>query len=121
MDQLAAGVRAAIEVAATGPPVSDRKFNKDGEFIAYGLKVPAWRALMRGFRPLIRELSLDQRLDLAEALFAEGEGWLGHSAIYVLSLSVRDRLRRWMAELYASSIVCQLPELTHSLSKVDAR
>lgn len=89
MDQLAGGVRAAIEAAATGPPTPDRKFNEDDEFVAYGLKTDAWRAIMRGFRPRFAGLSLDERLSLAEALLAEREGWLGHSGIYVLALSVR--------------------------------
>jgi 3-methyladenine DNA glycosylase AlkD len=87
---LATEIRAAIESAATRPPAPDRKFNKDDEFIAYGLNTPAWRAIMRSFRPRIRALPLEERLDLADALFAEGEGWLGHSAIYVLALSVDE-------------------------------
>jgi 3-methyladenine DNA glycosylase AlkD len=90
VDQIAADVRAAIEAAATGPPTPERKFNKNDEFVAYGLNTPAWRAIMRGFRPRIRALSLDERLSLADALLADGEGWLGHSAIYVLALSVRE-------------------------------
>jgi 3-methyladenine DNA glycosylase AlkD len=90
VDQLADKIRAAIQSAATGPPAPERKFNKDEEFVAYGLNTPAWRAIMRGFRPRIRALSLDDRLSLAEALFAEGEGWLGHSAIYALALSVHE-------------------------------
>ena len=87
---LGAEMRAAIAAAASSPPTPDRKFNKDDKFIAYGLKTDAWRAIMRGFRPRIRELSLDERLALADTLFGEGEGWLGHSAIYVLGLSVRE-------------------------------
>jgi 3-methyladenine DNA glycosylase AlkD len=87
---LAQEIRAAIESAATGPPSPERKFNKNDEFVAYGLKTPAWRAIMRGFRERIAVLSLDDRLSLAETLFAEGEGWLGHSAIYVLALSVPE-------------------------------
>src|SRR5438128_6461228 len=86
VDQLVAEIRAAIEGAATRPPAPDRKFNKDDELIAYGLNTPAWRAIMRSFRAL----PLEERLDLADALFAEGEGWLGHSAIYVLALSVDE-------------------------------
>jgi len=86
--ELVAEIRTAIESAATGPPTPDRKFNKDDEFVAYGLNVPVWRKIMREFRSRLRALSLDQRLDLAEALFAQGESWLGHSAIYVLALSV---------------------------------
>ena len=90
MDQIAAEIRAAIEAAATGPPKPERKFNKNDEFVAFGLNTPAWRAIMRGFRPRIQALSLEARLQLAEALFAQGEGWLGHSAIYVLALSVHE-------------------------------
>ncbi len=90
VDQLGADIRAAIKAAATSPPVPDRKFNKNDEFIAYGLNTPAWRAIMGGFRARIQALSLDDRLELADALLAEGEGWLGHSAIYVLALSVRE-------------------------------
>jgi 3-methyladenine DNA glycosylase AlkD len=90
VDQLAADIRAAIEAAATGPPTPERKFNKDDEFIAYGLNTPAWRAILRGFRPRIIALMLNERFSLADALFAEGEGWLGHSAIYVLALSVHE-------------------------------
>ncbi|HEV8574470.1 MAG TPA: DNA alkylation repair protein [Dehalococcoidia bacterium] len=82
-------IRQAIEKAAGGrAPAPDRKFNKDDEFVAHGLNVPAWRAIMREFRPRFRALSLEERLELAEALLTEGEGWLGHSGIYVLALSV---------------------------------
>jgi 3-methyladenine DNA glycosylase AlkD len=91
VDDLVAEIRDAIEDAAGHrPPSPDRKFNKDDEFVAYGLKVPAWRGIMRGFQPRFRALSLEERLGLAEALFDEGEGWLGHSAIYVLTLGVRE-------------------------------
>ena len=89
--ELVREVRAAFEAAAGHtPPAPERKFNKDDEFVAYGLKVPTWRAIMRGFRPRLRTLSLDERLALAEALLHEGEGWLGHSGIYVLALSVGE-------------------------------
>lgn len=90
IDALAADIRAAIAAAATGPPTPDRKFNKDDEFIAYGLKTDLWRAVMRPFRPRFAALSLNERLDLAEALLAQRIGELGHSAIYVLALSVRE-------------------------------
>jgi 3-methyladenine DNA glycosylase AlkD len=90
VDQLGADIRAAIKATATGPPTRDRKFNKNDEFVAYSLKTPAWRAIMRGFRPRIQVMSLDDRLELTDALLAEGEGWLGHSGIYVLALSVQD-------------------------------
>ena len=90
MDQVAAEIRAAIEAAATGQPKPERKFNKNDEFVALGLNTSTWRAIMRSFRPRIKTLSLDERLQLAEILFAQGEGWLGHSAIYVLAISAGD-------------------------------
>ena len=90
-DDLVAEVRAAIEAAAGHrPPSPDRKFNKNDEFVAYALKVPTWRAVMHGLRPQFKALSLEERLQVAEALFNEGEGWLGHTAIYVLALSVNE-------------------------------
>jgi 3-methyladenine DNA glycosylase AlkD len=91
IESLVAEIRGAIEAAAGNrPPSPERKFNKEDEFVAYPLKTPAWREIMRGFRPRLRILSLEERLDLADALFAEGEGWLGHSAIYVLALSAGE-------------------------------
>lgn len=90
-EELSAEIRGAIETAAGhSVPAPDRKFNKGYEYVAYGLKVPAWRAIMRDFRPRFRSLSLEERLDLAQALLEEGEGWLGHSSIYVLALGVGD-------------------------------
>jgi 3-methyladenine DNA glycosylase AlkD len=96
---LVAEVRQAIAKAAGGiAPLLERKpalsraegFNKDDEFVAYGLKVPAWRAVLREFRPRFRALSLEERLQLAEALLADGEGWMGHTGIHVLAMSVGE-------------------------------
>jgi 3-methyladenine DNA glycosylase AlkD len=91
VDSLVAEIRGALEAAAGHRPATpDRKFNKQDEFVAYGLKVPAWRAIMRDFRPRFKALSRDERLDLAEALLADGEGWMGHTGIHVLALSVGE-------------------------------
>jgi len=68
----------------------DRKFNKEDEFVAYGLKTDLWRDVMRGFRARIKALPLEDRLDLADELFRMRIGELGHSAIYALALGVRD-------------------------------
>jgi 3-methyladenine DNA glycosylase AlkD len=67
-----------------------RKFSKDDEFVAYGLKTDVWRDVMRGFRARIKALSLEARLDLADELFRQRIGELGHSAIYALALSVTE-------------------------------
>ena len=88
---LAAEIHGAVEAAAGHrPPTPDRKFNKDDEFVAFGLKTDAWRDVMRGFRARIKALSLEDRLDLADALFGMRIGELGHSAIYALALSARE-------------------------------
>ena len=88
---LAADIRAAVE-AASGhrTPSPDRKFNKDDEFVAYGLKTDLWRDVMRDYRVPIKALSVEDRLDLADELFRMRIGELGHSAIYALALGVRD-------------------------------
>jgi len=91
VDALAGEVRRAIEAAAGNrAPQPDRKFNKDGEFVAYGLSTPVWREVMRWFRARFRALSVDERLELAARLLGERIGELGHSGIYVLALSVRE-------------------------------
>lgn len=91
MKALAAETRRAIEAAAGNrAPQPDRKFNKDGEFVAYGLKTGPWREVMRRFRPHFAALSTDERLELAARLLGERIGELGHSGIYVLALSVRE-------------------------------
>ncbi|MGH7607019.1 MAG: hypothetical protein ACREME_06735, partial [Gemmatimonadales bacterium] len=91
ISRLVAEIREAIEVAAGNRrPSPERKFNKDDEFVAYGLKVPAWRAVLRRVRPRFKALSLEERLELAEALLGDGEGWLGHTGIHVLALSVGE-------------------------------
>jgi len=88
---LAHEIHAAIrEAAGGGGPLPDRKFNKAGEFISYPLKTDEWRRIMRGFRPRIAALSLDERLALAEELLGTRIGLLGHSGIYVLALSTGD-------------------------------
>ncbi len=88
---LAGQIRDAVEAAAGHrPPSPLRKFNKDDEFLGYGLKTDVWRDVMRGFRARIKALSLEDRLDLADELFRARIGELGHSAIYALALSVRE-------------------------------
>ncbi|HMG19461.1 MAG TPA: DNA alkylation repair protein, partial [Gemmatimonadales bacterium] len=89
--QLSSEIRAAVETAAGhAAPAPMRKFNKDDEFIAYGLKTDVWRNVMRRFRARIKALSLEDRLDLADKLFRMRIGELGHSAIYALALSGQE-------------------------------
>jgi len=87
---LVAEIGAAVEAASHRPPEPDRKFNKDDEFIAYGLTTPVWRSVMRPFRARLVALSVDERLDLAARLFAAHIGELGHSGIYALALGARE-------------------------------
>lgn len=88
---LAAEIRGAIEAAAGhAVPRPDRKFNKGDEYVSYGLKVPQFRAALRPFRPRIKALPLEGRLDLASGLLGEHIGELGHAGIHVLALGVRN-------------------------------
>src|SRR5439155_510076 len=91
VDELVAGIRSTIESAATRPPTPDRKFNKDDEFVAYGLNVPAWRRIMREFRPQLRALPLNERLDLVR----KGVGW----ALKDLMRGDRERVLEYVKEL----------------------
>jgi len=88
---LAAEIHDAVEAAVGhAAPRPDRKFNKEDEFVAFGLKTDVWRDVMRGFRARINGLSLEDRLDLADGLFGMRIGELGHSAIYALALSTSE-------------------------------
>src|SRR4030095_4751026 len=110
---LVAEVRAVLKKAAGGhEPRTGTKFNKPGdEWVAFGLKAEVFHGLMKGLRSQIRALPLDERLDLASELLAEGTGEMGHTGIDVLAFSVNelepgdfprldtmlDGFRRWRA------------------------
>jgi 3-methyladenine DNA glycosylase AlkD len=89
---LVAEVRAALKEAAGGhEPRTGTKFNKPGdEWVAFGLKAAVFHGVMKGLRPQIKALSLDERLDLASELLADGTGEMGHAGIDVLAFSVKE-------------------------------
>jgi 3-methyladenine DNA glycosylase AlkD len=91
-DALALEIRGALKAAAGGrEPRVDTTFNKPGgEWVSFGLGASELRAVTRGFRPRIKDLSLDERLDLAEALLADGSGEMGHAGIDVLALTAKE-------------------------------
>ena len=71
-------------------PRPERRFHKHDEYLSYGLATPAFRALMKTYRPRIRALAFRERMRLAADLLAEHVGELGHAGIHVIALSVAD-------------------------------
>ncbi len=71
-------------------PEPERRFHKHDQYLTYGMKTADYHQLMKSFRPRFLELSLEQRLQLAQALSGEHVGELGHTGIYVLGISVKE-------------------------------
>jgi 3-methyladenine DNA glycosylase AlkD len=72
------------------PQLETRFHTKQDQYFCYGLKTPVFHKMMREYRPRFLELSLQQRLELAEALFKTHIGELGHAGIYVLEISAKQ-------------------------------
>ena len=84
-------IHQAIKSAAEDrEPQPERRFHKHDEYISYGLYTAEFWKIMKGFKPRILDLKLEERLDLAETLLAEHIGELGHAGIHVLALSVDE-------------------------------
>ena len=88
---LVAELRREIRRASGRPhPRPERRFHKHDEYLSYDLATPAFRALMKTYRPRIRAFALRERMRLAADLLAEHVGELGHAGIHVVALSVAD-------------------------------
>jgi hypothetical protein len=91
MENLTADIHQAIRnIAGRNEPVPDRQFHKHDEYLSYGLKAPEFWQMMEEFRPRLINLSLQERMVLAERLLEEHIGELGHMGLYILMLSVKD-------------------------------
>lgn len=84
-------LRATIEQAGgRKSPQPDTRYHRHREYVAFGLvTADLWR-IMKEFRPRLLALPLDDRLDLAARLLADHLGELGHAAIYIQALSVKE-------------------------------
>jgi 3-methyladenine DNA glycosylase AlkD len=90
-DELIRDLRRAIKAAAAGDqPVPERRYHRGDDYLSYGLRMPVFRAIMKEFKPRFLAMSLDDRLETAEALLAEHVGEMGYSGIHILSLSVDE-------------------------------
>ena len=90
-DKLIRDLRQAIEAAAgADQPVPERRFHRGDDYLSYGLRMPIFWAIMKELRPRILAMSLDDRLETAEALLAEHIGEYANAGIYILARSVDE-------------------------------
>ena len=93
MQKLITDIEQAIKTAAgTSKPVPEERFHKHQEYLSYGLKAVDFYRIMQEFHSRFLQLSLKERLELAENLLNRQVGELGLTGIYVTALSV-DELR----------------------------
>jgi 3-methyladenine DNA glycosylase AlkD len=83
-------LRKIEEITGCRKPKPERRFHKHDQYISYSLKMPDLRRLLKEFRPRFLDLSLPERLKLAQKLLGKHIGELGHTGIYVLILSVEQ-------------------------------
>jgi 3-methyladenine DNA glycosylase AlkD len=70
--------------------VWERRFHDDPAFQPYGITTPVFRQILRSFKPDFGGLSLDERLHLAERLYASGFAGQAGVANHLLAISVRE-------------------------------
>lgn len=68
----------------------DRRFEKNDEFVSYGMRASDFHRIARGFRAPFKKLSLSERLVLAEKLLRSGIGEQAGIAIHLLAISTDD-------------------------------
>lgn len=90
-DAIITDIRRAIE-SASGcvHPMTEQRFHKHDQYLSYGLKTPAFRQILKEFRPRFLALLLRERLNLAAALLGEHIGELGHTGIHIVALSAEE-------------------------------
>jgi 3-methyladenine DNA glycosylase AlkD len=74
-------------VSGCSEPQVERKYHKHDQYICYGLKTPEFHKMMKRYRSRFLELSLPDRLELALKLLETRIGEMGHTGIYILSIS----------------------------------
>ena len=79
-----------IAAAYHRQPRPETRYHRHQEYLSDGLKAAELWRILKAARPRIRELSLDERLELAARLLAQHIGELGHAGIYVQVLSVKE-------------------------------
>ncbi len=104
-----------LKQAAGGrDPEPETKFHKHEEYLSFGIGASEYYAIEEWFKPIVLELDLKERLQLAEELCAENIGEMGHAGIFILSLNV-DSLDPSIFPVFD-----RITENFHSWSHVDA-
>ena len=75
------------QVSGCTEPQVERKYHKHDQYICYGLKTPDFHKMMKEYRSRFLELYLSERLELAVKLLKTRIGELGHTGIYIFSIS----------------------------------
>jgi len=91
IEKLVVDIHIAVR-AATGrkKPEPDRRYHRHEEYITYGLKAAGYYDLLKKFHHRLLDLSLSERLDLAEKLLATNIGELGHFGIHAVAMSTGE-------------------------------
>ncbi|MCI0471671.1 MAG: DNA alkylation repair protein [Candidatus Aminicenantes bacterium] len=90
-ESLPTELRRTFANAAGGrQPQPERKYHKDDAYLCYGLKTAIFDDILKEFRPRFMELSLAQRMELAQNLVRESIGELSHTGLHILALSVKE-------------------------------
>jgi 3-methyladenine DNA glycosylase AlkD len=113
-EKLIADIHKSLQnVSERQNPLPDRNYHKHDKFLTYGLSASEFRHLMKEFQPRFLQLSLQEKMELAEQLLQTHIGDLGHVGLYILTLSIKDITPQHF--LFLDS----LPEHFHSWSHVD--
>ncbi len=77
-------------ISSCNKPQVERRYHKDDEYVCYGLKTSDFHNMMKEYRSRFLEFPLSERLELAVKLFETRIGELGHTGIYIFSISSEE-------------------------------
>lgn len=75
------------------------RWHDDPAFRPYGISTPVFRQILRGFKPVLGRLSLDERLGLAQRLYVSGFAGQASVASYLLAISVPEMEAKHLVSL----------------------
>ncbi|MCP4727975.1 MAG: DNA alkylation repair protein [bacterium] len=102
------------EAAGHRKPEPERRYHKHDEYITYGISASVFDGILKNFQHRFLEITLKERLDLAEKLCAENIGELGYAGLYIVFESVKE------LDPSHFPVFDRIAENFHSWSHVDA-